>query len=124
MDGSRVRLALVAVASAAAIGAVVPASSAGGGTSERCWPAAPTCPAKEYERKAAQAASRHAQAEFGNDFPPEEWTVVCYPPVVRNKIQCSAHSRDPIPYDCVGGMWMKKRGGNWRARDIEMSCRV
>ena len=124
----RARLPLVALAAVATAAVLIPATSSGASASEqasvRCWPAAPTCPAKEYERKAAQAASRHAREEFGKDYPPAEWTVVCYPPIVRNKIECAVHSRDPIPYDCVGGMIMKKRAGNWRARDIEMSCRV
>jgi hypothetical protein len=118
---ARLVVALVAASSAAVL---IPAAGTGQSGSERCWPAAPSCPAKEYERKAAQAASRHAREEFGKDFPPAQWTVVCYPPVVRNKIECAVHSRDETPYDCVGGMTMRKRNGNWRARDVEMSCRT
>jgi hypothetical protein len=105
----------------------VAAWPAGGGASggdPRCWPAQPTCPAKEYERKAAQASSRHARERFGKDFPPAEWTIVCYPGESSRRIECSTHSRDEIPYDCVGGMTMKKRDGRWRARDIEMSCKT
>jgi hypothetical protein len=116
------RIGLAGLVTALAI--VVPAAPAGAAETKakRCWPAQPTCPAKEYEKKAARAASREARNEFGKDFPPEEWTVVCYPGSSRRKIQCSVHSRDPTPYDCVGGMWMVKRDGRWRAKDIEMSC--
>ena len=94
----------------------------GPASAKRCWPAAEGCPAKEYERKAAQAASRAADDRFNQDFPPGQWTVVCYPKAKRAAIDCSVHTRDDIPYSCVGGMTMKKRDGRWRARNIELSC--
>jgi hypothetical protein len=100
------------------------AANANQGTVKRCWPAAEACPAKEYERKAAQAASRYAREKFDKDFPASMWTVVCYPGPSTRRIECSVHSRDETPYDCVGGMVMKKRDGRWRAKDIEMSCAV
>jgi hypothetical protein len=95
----------------------------GSAPAKRCWPAAAACPAETYERKAAQAASRHARQEFDKDVPPSMWTVVCYPGESRVKIECSVVSRDPDPADCVGGMTMRKRDGRWRAKNIEMSCR-
>ena len=118
------RLASVALALTLLVAIVAPTAGADRGAAKRCWPPAPACSAKEYERKAAQAASRTARERFDKDFPPSQWTVVCYPGPSPRKIDCSVHSRDETPYDCVGGMTMKKRGGQWRARDIEMSCAV
>ena len=93
----------------------------GSTSAKRCWPAAETCPAESYERKAAQAASRYVDDEFNLDFPPSQWTVVCYRKA-KAGIECSAHTRDS-PGTCVGGMTMKKRDGRWKAKNIEMSCR-
>jgi hypothetical protein len=88
----------------------------------RCWPPLEGCPAKEYERKAAQVASRAADDRFGRDIPPGQWRVTCYPGESRRRIECSFQSIDSPPADCVGGATMVKRDGRWRGRNVELSC--
>ena len=95
----------------------------GPASAKRCFPATETCASEAYERKAARAASREADDEFNLDFPPNQWTVVCYRKVKRAGIECSVHTRD-TPSTCVGGMTMKKRDGRWRAKNVELSCRL
>ena len=94
----------------------------GSAPAKRCFPETETCSSEAYERKAAQAASREADDRFNLDFPPNQWTVVCYRKVKRAGIECSFHTRD-TPSSCVGGATMKKRDGRWRAKNVELSCR-
>ncbi len=120
-----IRLGAKLLMPALLIALAIPGGSAAGdrtGSQKRCFPATPECASQSYERKAAQAASRAADDRFNLDFPPNDWTVVCFAKAKRATKECSVHTRDDIPYTCVGGMTMKKRDGRWRAKDIELSC--